>query len=139
VDAVEALLLVGGVGLGGYALWKVAGGGSSAPPPAPGVPLGAPKPPSLLAQAQLAAPYGSAAAVVGKAAQKAPTWLKLAVPVVGLNSVVQGVIDNPSGALKKAGGVAKSVGSATVGAGKTVVNSIGHAGSSVAHAIGSLF
>ncbi len=84
--------------------------------------------------------FGIPAASKGlDAASKAPTWLKVALPVVALNGAVQSVIRSPASTAKKVAsttvGAAKAVGGAASSVGRTV----GGAASSVGHAFSSIF
>ncbi len=54
-------------------------------------------------------------ATLGNLAQRAPTWLKLAVFPVGVTAVAQGVITHPVDTAKKIGGAAESAYNATLG------------------------
>lgn len=56
-------------------------------------------------------------AAVGSAAQRAPTWAKIAIFPVGVTAITQDVIDNPVGSVKSAG---KAIGSGAATAAKAV-------------------
>ncbi len=69
---------------------------------------------------------------VGSAAQRAPTWAKIAIFPVGVTAITQDVIDNPVGSVK---GAASAVASGAT----TAAKAVGGAASSAYHAFTSLF
>lgn len=83
-----------------------------------------PSGPSALRQLELSTPQGGLAAATGGLAQRAPTWLKVAVPVIGLNSAVQSVIDHPSRTLSTIGHDAKSAASTVGNVAKNAYNAV---------------
>lgn len=100
---------------------------ASTPIPRPGNgPVVSPSAPSALKQLELSVPNGGLAATTGSLAQKAPTWLKVAVPVVGLNSAVQSFIDHPSATLSSIGHSTKNFATSTGSAIKGAATSVYH-------------
>ncbi|HET7485839.1 MAG TPA: hypothetical protein VFJ64_10765 [Solirubrobacterales bacterium] len=110
-------LIIGAAALGVYAVWRWS---KSTAPAAPTPPPSAPgfwEQTVAGAEATIQRTTGVPVASIGSAAQKAPTWLKVAVFPVGVTSVAQGVITHPVDTAK----------------------SVGRKLSSAYHAVGSLF
>jgi hypothetical protein len=98
------VLIIGLAAAAVYAVWRL-----SQPATAP---MGAPGSSASnfgtdaenLVQARTGIPIAS----LGSAAQRAPTWLKLAVFPIGVTAVTQGVITHPLDTVKKVGGAVSS-------------------------------
>ena len=70
---------------------------------------------------------------VGAAAQRAPTWAKVALFPVGLTSISQSIISHPG----KIGSIAKDAGTAGEHLAKSAASSVAHAATKTVSSIGS--
>lgn len=105
-------LIIGAAALAVFAVWRLS-------QPANPVPqVGAPPPANNFGtelEQLITGKTGVPVAAIGSAAQRAPTWVKIAVLPVGATAVAQSVITHPVDTAKKVGsaaaGVVHSVGS----------------------------